>query len=97
MNNLINMYKELGLGDENDLIKRHLSDKIARLLHKFLHSSISYKDAKLEIDEIRNSQTVENLSEKAKTHIIEMCDKASEIIEVNSEISKMIEKNRCKF
>jgi uncharacterized protein (DUF1697 family) len=83
-NNLIKLYKELGMGDENDLIAKHLGDKIAGLIHKNLHSFISYKDAKLEIEEIRNSQTVENLSEDAKNHVIKMCDKASEIIEINS-------------
>lgn len=84
MNNLINMYKELGLGDEDDLIAKHLGDKIAGLIHKNLHASISYKDAKLEIEKIRNSQTVENLSEKAKNHVVTMCDKALGIVEINS-------------
>jgi len=84
MNKLIEMYKELGLGDENDLIAKHLGDQIAGLIHKNLHSSISYKDAKLEIEKIRNSKTVENLTEHAKNHVVTMCDKALRIVEINS-------------
>jgi hypothetical protein len=88
MGNLIAMYKELGSGDENDLIENHLGEKIAGLIYKNMHSYISYGDAKSEIEKIRNSQTVEHLSESAKNHVIEMCAKALEIVEIHNKSSE---------
>lgn len=85
MSDLIQMYKKLGIGDENDLIKTHLGGKIAGLINQSLHEKILYKDMKLEIEKIRNSQTVEKLSESAKNHVIEMCDKALKIVELNNQ------------
>lgn len=92
--NLIAMYKELGLGDENDLIAKNLGDKIAGLIHQNLHASISYKNAKLEIEKIKDSTIVASLSEKAKTHVTNMCDKASGIVELHN---KEKNKNSCTF
>jgi hypothetical protein len=88
MDNLIQMYKEMGFGDESDLIENHLGEKIAGLIYKNMHSYISYGDAKSEIEKIRNSQTVEHLSEQAKNHVIEMCEKALEIVELNNKGSE---------
>lgn len=88
MSNLIELYKEMGLGDENDLITKHLGDNLASLLHKSLHSKISYNNAKLEIEEIRNSRIVASLSEKAKNQVINMCDKALKFVELNNKISE---------
>lgn len=83
MNTLTSLFDKLTTIEQNNIMKSYLSDKIAGLIHSTLHDTFSNQEAKEEIESIMNSEITNSLSDSAKTHVLTMCDKALEIVQMS--------------
>lgn len=83
MNTLTSLFDKLTDIEQNNLMKSYLSDKVASLIHNTLHDTFSPEEAKEEIENIINSDITNNLSDSAKKHVLTMCDKALEIVQMS--------------